>query len=267
MMNKSDLTKQLYLSCVENYFLAWLSKYYDVSNLYSVEFRSVVNILNDFTCDISYENYNMIKRLQDISEEYQITSHTLFTYNVDELYEYLEEVRSNDLILIRVNQKFINKYLRQSWRDDHYIVIDKNLRWINQFPLSLGTFTYDELKEYYDNQVLTYKLNYIKFKPMDHITSLIINQKFNLKGIPVKLNDLESAIGVIRITRKRLKEYYKDNTLAYAVLTEEVDLLDKLYLQIRRDILKGNFTKNFKDSIDSIIFFEKKLCEVLKWID
>ena len=97
----------------------------------------------------------------------------------------------------------------------------------------------------------------------DKIIETIKTQDFKLKDIPNKLCDLESAVGILRITRKRLKEYYKDNILAYTVLTEEVDLLDKLYLQIRRDILKGNLNKNFKDSIDSIIFFEKKLCEVL----
>jgi hypothetical protein len=164
---------------------------------------------------------------------------------------------------MKVNNLFFEKLPRSPWRDDHFIVFDSNLNWVNQYPLSKGSFTYGDYVRSYDNLLLIYQINDLTISITDKVSKEIKTQDLKLKDIPSKLSDLESAVGILRITRKRLKEYYKDNILAYTVLTEEVDLLDKLYLQIRRDILKGNLNKNFKDSIDSIIFFEKKLCEVV----
>ena len=263
MMNKNDLLNQLHLSCVENYFLAWLSKYYDVSKLYGLEFRSVVDILDDFSKDITYENYYKISRIQDLAKKYNIVNKMVFSNNAYDALSIIENLDDNSLCLMKVNNLFYKELPRTPWRDDHFILVDSKLNWINQYPLSEGTFTYGDYVRCYDNLLLIYQINDLTISLEDEITSKIKNQLFNLKGIPAKLSDLESAVGILRITRKRLKEYYKDNILAYTVLTEEVDLLDKLYLQIRRDILKGNLNKNFKDSIDSIVFFEKKLCEVL----
>lgn len=263
MMNKNDLVNQLYLSCVENYFLAWLTKYYDVSRLYGLEFRSVVDILDDFSNGSSYENYYKISRIQDIAKDYKLVKKMIFSSNAYDAIGIIENLDDNSLCLMKVNNLFFEKLPRSPWRDDHFIIVDSDLNWINQYPLTDGTFTYGDYVRSYDNLLLIYQINDLNINIEDKITEVIKSQDFKGKDIPNRLCDLESAIGIIRITRKRLKEYYKDNLLANAVLTEEVDLLDKLYLQIRRDILKGNLNKNFKDSIDSIIFFEKKLCEVL----
>ena len=263
MMNKNDLVNQLYLSCVENYFLAWLSKYYDVSKLYGYEFRSAVDILDDFSKYSTYENYYKISRIQDIAKEYKLVNKMIFSSNAYEALSIIENLDDNSLCLMKVNNLFFEKLPRSPWRDDHFIIVDSDLNWINQYPLSKGSFTYGDYVRSYDNLLLIYQINDLNVVVEDKIIETIKTQDFKLKDIPNKLCDLESAVGILRITRKRLKEYYKDNILAYTVLTEEVDLLDKLYLQIRRDILKGNLNKNFKDSIDSIVFFEKKLCEVV----
>lgn len=263
MMNKNDLVDQLYLSCVENYFLAWLSKYYDISKLYGLEFRSAVDILDDFSKGSTYENYYKISRIQDIAKEYKLVNKMIFSSNAYEALSIIENLDDNSLCLMKVNNLFFEKLPRSPWRDDHFIIVNSNLNWVNQYPLSEGNFTYGDYVRSYDNLLLIYQINDLTINIDDKITSKIKNQTFNLLNIPSKLSDLESAVGILRITRKRLREYYKDNILANVVLTEEVDLLDKLYLQIRRDILKGNLNKNFKDNIDSIIFFEKKLCEVL----
>lgn len=263
MMNKNDLVNQLYLSCVENYFLAWLSKYYDISKLYGLEFRSAVDILDDFSKGSSYENYYKISRIQDLAKDYKLINKMIFSSNAYEAISIIENLDDNSLCLMKVNNLFFEKLPRSPWRDDHFIVVDSNLNWVNQYPLSEGNFTYGDYVRSYDDLLLIYQINDLNVVVEDKITEVIKTQDFKLKDIPNRLSDLESAIGILRITRKRLKEYYKDNILAYTVLTEEVDLLDKLYLQIRRDILKGNLNKNFKDSIDSIVFFEKKLCEVL----
>jgi hypothetical protein len=262
-MNKNDLVDQLNLSCVENYFLAWLSKYYDISKLYGLEFRSAVDILDDFSHGATYENYYKISRIQDIAKDYKLINKMIFSSNAYDALSIIENLDDNSLCLMKVNNLFFEKLPRSPWRDDHFIVFDSNLNWVNQYPLSKGSFTYGDYVRSYDNLLLIYQINDLTISITDKVSKEIKTQDLKLKDIPSKLSDLESAVGILRITRKRLKEYYKDNILAYTVLTEEVDLLDKLYLQIRRDILKGNLNKNFKDSIDSIIFFEKKLCEVV----
>ena len=66
MINKKEISEALALSCVESYFLAWLGKYYDVSNLYGHSFISLKQAFDDFSHGAMYQNYCYLPRLQDI---------------------------------------------------------------------------------------------------------------------------------------------------------------------------------------------------------
>ena len=82
MISKIEITNTLSLSCVENYFLAWLNEYYDVSNLYGQSYIPIERIFDDFSHGATYENYCSIPRLQDIAEEVGIVSHCYYPTNV-----------------------------------------------------------------------------------------------------------------------------------------------------------------------------------------
>ena len=84
MLTQKELTEVFYLSCVENYFLAWLNKYYDISKLYGTEFISLSKVFNDFSNGATYENYINNKRIQDIAEDYGITIHEYYNNHLDQ---------------------------------------------------------------------------------------------------------------------------------------------------------------------------------------
>lgn len=261
MIGKKELSEVLSLSCVENYFLPWLNQYYDIRNLYGKDFLSVQEILNDFNNGVLYENYYGIKRIQDVAESYGITKHQFYQANFDEL---LKLIQNDNLILIRVNHNFFKTYKRRAWREDHYIMIDKELNWLNQYPLSDGKFSLEELKEVYDGAVCIYQINNLNIKFNDNLSLKLINQDFTNIKIPYAITSLEGAVGVLRITRKRLKEYYHNILVIQEILNEEITYLDKLYFQIRLIELKGLGDKCLEDLIEPIIKYEKRIREALE---
>ena len=48
MITKKEISETLSLSCVENYFLAWLNRYYDVTKLYGNSSISLKQAFDDF---------------------------------------------------------------------------------------------------------------------------------------------------------------------------------------------------------------------------
>ena len=77
IITKKDLSSALYLSCVENYFRAWISKYYSVEKLYSNSFISMKEVLSAFYCGASYENYSAIERIQETAERNGVVNHLI----------------------------------------------------------------------------------------------------------------------------------------------------------------------------------------------
>ena len=143
-------------------------------------------------------------------------------------------------------------------------MIDKELNWLNQYPLSDGKFTLKELKEVYDGVVCIYQIKKIDINVKDTISLKIINQDFTNIKIPYAITSLEGAVGVLRITRKRFKEYYHNILVIQEILNEEITYLDKLYFQIRLFELKGLGDKCLEDLIEPIIKYEKRIREALE---
>ena len=48
-ITKKDVMEALGLSCVENYFLAWLKQYYDVTKLYRYSFIGIDELFQSFS--------------------------------------------------------------------------------------------------------------------------------------------------------------------------------------------------------------------------
>lgn len=264
MLSKKDLTKVLSLSCVENYYLAWLKQYFDISTLYGQYFRSIKEIMSDFSNGAIYENYYQIPKIQDIAEELGVTEHHFYKCDFEEAISLITNTNSNKLCLIRVNSHFFKNYKRVPWREDHYILIDANLNWLNQYPLSSGTFTYENLEQCFDGTLIIYQLNNLMIGLKENIKSKIANQDIYSIQIPFNNNSFLNAIGILRITRKRLLEFFKDNLELFNILDLEVKYLDKIYLQIRLLNLKNEKEINYLEYLTEILFYEKKIIEVLR---
>lgn len=120
------------------YFLAWLKEYYDVKKLYGKSFVGIGQVFDDFARGAAYENYCYIPRLQDTAEEYGLVKHNFLACGANAALKALRGQTKDELCLIRVNTRFFLHQKRASWREDHYICVDKNLHWINEYPLSEG---------------------------------------------------------------------------------------------------------------------------------
>ena len=273
MINKKEITETLALSCVESYFLAWLNKYYDVSNLYGNSFISLKQVFDDFSHGAMYQNYCNLARLQDIAEEYGVVSHEYRSCSVKAALDLLKTQEENDLYLIRVNTSFFTGYKRSSWREDHYICVNKHLEWINQYPLSEGKFTEERFAEVYDGAVCSYKVENTAVELPDYVSRQYVMQDFNVQDLPRSLWALESAIGVLRVSRKRLEQYYRANTKIKQLLHEEITYMDKIYFDIHLRRLKENKKKevdkvkaqsDLYQKIVQIIGIERNISGVLK---
>lgn len=273
MINKKEISEALALSCVESYFLAWLNRYYEVSNLYGNSFISLKQAFDDFSHGAMYQNYCYLPRLQDIAEEYGVVRHEYRACSAKEALDMLRNQADDDLYLIRVNTAFFTDYKRSSWREDHYICVNRNLEWINQYPLSEGIFTEERFMEVYDGAVCIYRMEDRTMTLPDYATLQYTMQDFDVQELPNSLGALESAIGVLRVSRKRLEQYYSANAKVKALLREEITCMDKIYFDVHLRRLKEikkeevDKVKAYSDLYQKIVYIidiERKISGALK---
>lgn len=262
-IDKKDLTDALYLSCVENYFLAWISKFYKVERLYSNSFVSISQVFDDFFCGANYENYSMIERIQSTAEKYGVVSHSYVKLSANEALNFIKNLSGQDLCLIRVKETFFEGFKRRAWRADHYTCIDRELNWLNQYPLSEGKFTEESFSEIYDGAICLFRAMDLSIIPPDENKKSLLKQNFEDIHIEIGLQNLESATGILRITRKRLAKYYVGIAVS-SLFETEVRLLDKLYFDIHfQRIKKTKAESAIYEKIKEIILIEKEIWERL----
>ena len=95
MLDKKELATGLGLSCVEKYFLAWLAKYYKISDLYAESFISLSQVFNDFAHGAMYQNYCYLPRVQDVAEDYGIVEHEYFSCSTKEALNLISQVKDD----------------------------------------------------------------------------------------------------------------------------------------------------------------------------
>ena len=277
VLSKKELTEALYLSCVENYFLAWLGRYYSVEKLYGASFLGLSQVFDDFSFGATYENYCAIPRLQDVAEEYGIVRHEYIACDAAKAVKIIKMQPPETLCLARVNTNFFIGYKRASWREDHYICIDSELNWINQYPLSEGQFSYEQFCGVYDGAVCIYRTADLQAVPPDQISREIAAQEFSDIRLPGRLGSIESAIGVLRVTRKRLVRYYAEYEKAASLLQSETSLLDEIYFMLRlkaikekqveekdKALLRAKTMEALQEPLQNVFESEKRLAEVIK---
>lgn len=265
MINKKQITETLYLSCVENYYLAWLQEYYDVTKLYGNEFITLKQVFYDFKFGAKYESYYSVSRLQDIAEQYGITTHNYYFCDANEAIKIIQSQDNHSLCLIKVNENFFATFKRSAWREDHYICIDSKLEWMNQYPLSNGRFTFKEFGDCYAGSLCIYHLGDLSVCIEDNVTRQLMTQDFDINDIPISLGSLHSAVGILRITRKRLENYYRHNRKIQSYFQSLIDYLDNLYFQIKMLELKGLDIKSNKELVLPIINYERQISKELSY--
>ncbi|MCH5164502.1 MAG: hypothetical protein J1F36_05745 [Clostridiales bacterium] len=268
MLTKKDIANTLGLSCVEKYFLAWLKKYFDVSQLYGCSFVSLSQVFDDFARGATYQNYCYLPRLQDTAEEYGIVTHRYKTFSSANAIEFIRGIPDGELCFIRVNSAFFTDYKRAAWREDHYISIDSKLEWVNEYPLSTGAFDSQSFARVFDGAICIYSINNTKVELPDLVTKAFATQNFSQYDIPRSLDQLESAIGVLRVTRKRLEKFFASNDKVRMFLSEENVLLDKIYFNSRLHQLKDKSKmvdahEDIIENIKMVVDIEKRIAEVL----
>lgn len=245
-MTKKELSDTLGLSCVEKYFLAWIKNYCDESKLYFRSFIGINRVLQDFLWGAEYERYSAVSRLQELAERCGIVKHEYFNFTAESAFKFLTESCSDELTLIRASPAFFNGVKRVPWRKDHFLYVDGNLNWLNEYPLSEGKFSKEEFIRSYGGAVCRYQYTGGGTVPSDENAEAIRRQDgFVLPDLTLK--GYESAVGILRITRKRLLRYYAENEKVCNLLQQETAFLDAAYFEARRLMLREAETE--KDTV------------------
>jgi len=238
LIEKTILPSYPALSCIERYFLAWYHQYGNERELYSDSFQSVKQVFSTFSGDAVYECYQDIPRVQDLAESYGIVKHDFCSMDFAQALRIIYN-NSFDLVLIKVNDKFFEQYKRKTRRADHYIMVNNDLHWVNEYPLSEGSFSEDDFKKIYGGIVCKFRILNTDISVPDKNIKKIQMQDTEQIAIPNTMRGLEDAIGVLRVSRKRLKHYYESNVALSLLLEEELKMLDKLYFEARYAQIKN----------------------------
>ena len=243
MVTRKELTEALWMSCVENYVLAWLNRAYDVRKLYGNSFVSVGRLFDDFSRGAAFERYGARSRLQHLAEAAGAIRRRFVRCRADEAAELLRRQDGDSLCLARVNANFFLNFKRSSWREDHYVCLDGEMNWINQYPLSEGAFSAERFAEVFDGALCLFETADLTVTPPDCNRESILGQTFP-ERLPEELRAVESAVWVLRVTRKRLAAYYREREEAVRLLTEELALLDEICFMVRLKQIKARQTED-----------------------
>ncbi|WP_251617698.1 hypothetical protein [Pumilibacter muris] len=270
-MKKEALPQNPYLSCVEAYYLAWLHEFFDVRKLYVESFAEIEQVANDFANDVKYENYNGFARVQDTGEKLGIIKHKIFNGDLCCHCEGRSPaaisygIQPRNLTLIKVNEKFFRGNLT-AWRDDHFIaateVQEEKLYYVNHYPLSCGELTQAQLFDVYGGTMLAYaycdKFNVALYdkKRAETLMRLKETPQSNcfktLSGAA-----LRDALGVLKISRERMRLWLLSEGYDLPELNEQVSDLQRLYFKLGADIVRGKNNADYANVLENIILNEK----------
>lgn len=266
MIDKRQISHALALSCVEYYFLAWIEQRYPVERLYAQSFVSVKKVFADFADNDSYEYYGGIPRIQDTAESYGITEHTYTNATAKTARDLIAAQGADELCLIRVNKAFFDNYKREPWRPDHYVCVDNKFNWVNEYPLSDGTFTAEEFDRVYDEAICFYRLkNKDNIIPTEQLFAQLRDLQFTGITFDLSIDKFESAVGVLRVSRKRMLKFFADRAALRSVLKNETELLDRLYFTVRMQRIKRNIDETaLHGKIKELIAMDRLIKEMIE---
>lgn len=269
-MKKEVLPQNPYLSCVEAYYLAWLSEFFDVRKLYAESFVEIAEVMKGFAFGAKYENYGRIARVQDTGERLGVTTHEIFSGSLSCHCEGRSpaaipyNIQPHNLTLMRVNEKFFRGSLT-AWRDDHFIAVTRNRNgydYVNHYPLSCGELTQAQLFDVYGGTMLAYaycdKFNVALYdkKRAETLMRLKETPQSNcfktLSGAA-----LRDALGLLKISRERMRLWLLSEGYDLPELNEQVSDLQRLYFKLGADIVRGKNNADYANVLENIILNEK----------
>ena len=283
MRNKELISNVLSISCVENYFLGWGKELgIDCRKLFAKSYLSANEIITDFLYNgCKFESYIKIERVMETAERYLVTNHKCVT-EID--FKLINENIDDSLVLIEVNQNFFKNKLTP-WRADHYIWLTEKTKegykYLNNYPLSEGVISIEEVLKIFGGRMLVY--GFCAATNYGHITRDVEaaldgltnaeNKKFELKE-EINLQALRNAFGILKITRKRLAEFFyiisDEGLLLYngefkTFMDNYCNELNKFYAVTEAAILRKSFDLiKLQAMVDNIIFAENVLSDMVK---
>lgn len=248
-VDKSLFDRVLGISCIENYFL-YVAAYIgiDFRTMYANSYISINEIAHTFIDKkISYAFFNKISRLQNIAYELGIINLT-YKSNIS----YISDC--NCYCCIKVNRNFIKKlYERVPWRDDHYMLVcskeNEKFVLLNDIPRDVVEVRVEQLHQVYDGNIVCFKFlmknisDDIKDKLLNQFLTSLLHPNLSCGFEFDNLEIVRDIIGIIRITRKRIREY-SSIYINTDFMADYIAKIDKTYAMIEYLRLRNRFDYN-----------------------
>lgn len=140
--------------------------------------------------------------------------------------------------------------------------MDAQLNWANEYPLSEGRFTEAEFAQSFGGAVCVYKWKDTQKRSGSDCEKRIKEQDFFDIRPGIGIKKFEDAVGILRVTRRRMAEYFRTEGKLCKLWREECGLLDKLYFDVRMQELRqgGNESELYR-KINEVILSERKIAE------
>ena len=246
-VNKSLFNNALGLSCIENYLLYILAaRRYDYRYLYAESFVPFFDIAQALHSEcVRYAYFNGIPRIMDTAR-----NEGLISLHITE--KFAEAALSYDYCCAKVVPEYIKaRYGRDFWRDDHYILLcgqnEKGWIFVNDNPRDVIELSGEELSQVYGGRTLCFNIledvnERIKEDLLERFKKSIAVSTASNKTCDLSIGSLETArdiLGILRVTRKRIREYcsiYIDADF----MKEYLSRLDKSYAALEYMRLRGN---------------------------
>ena len=165
---------------------------------------------------------------------------------------------------MRVNEKFFRGSLT-AWRDDHFIAVTRNRNgydYVNHYPLSCGGLTQEQLFDVYGGTMLAYDYSgNFNVELHDTIKTETI-EKIKEPPQPCDFKPLtgaamRDALGVLKISRERMRLWLLSEGYDLPELNEQVSDLQRLYFKLGADIVRGKNNADYANVLENIILNEK----------
>lgn len=235
------------LSCVEDYFVAWLMENrVQVPLLYCESFISTANALENLSTQ-EFAYFNGFPRLQQTAQRLGLTTHQRL--------QQTPPLVCGNLTLAQTKKEFFKGVGQLPWREDHYIRLqcmpdtgsDKQVQYINSYPLSSGVLLKEDFARVLSGNYLVYSMQSQAASGLEDAYAAQISKmatyKENYTALPT-MKTLRDVLLVLKISRQRMTDWFAmqkgHHEISALLETHSTNLARMLVLCERRRIRLGN---------------------------
>lgn len=272
-LDKIYLNSLLGMSCIENYVLYILKdNNINYKLLFYDSYISPQDIILQFLeYGSKYASFYKIPRLHKMATKKLI---------IKSAYQKIEDkgIINNqyDYICIRVEPQYMkNKYNVTLWRDDHYILLtkndDNNFYYFNDNPIDSGILTIEEINDISINKIFSFSIldndvekNKEIFLEEAYGKLILNNDNIYIKNTFNDIILIRDIIGILRISRKRLFQFYNEY-FEVNYMKQYIFYLDKLYSNIEYMRLRSTFNiSKVNDMLNELMNKDYELMNKIK---